>query len=67
MKQSSSNLGALVYEQTLLPKAFNSRPQPKLIFCDPEGQDDEPVGFTVKPSEDIPKNKLTIKKEICND
>lgn len=32
-----------------------------MVFCDPEGDDDEPVGFTAKPADDIKRNKLTEK------
>jgi len=32
-----------------------------LVYCEPEGEDDEPAGFTAKPADDIPSNKLTEK------
>lgn len=44
-----------------LPKALKVRPQPRLVFCDPENEDDDPPGFVSKPSDDIPRNKLVSK------
>ena len=37
------------------------RPYPKLVYCDPDMDDDEPSGFTAKPADDIPHNRLTDK------
>lgn len=39
-----------------------SRPQPRLLFIEPEESEDDGGGaFTANPADDIPRNKLTEK------
>ena len=39
----------------------HTRPNPHLVFCDPDFKDEAPTGFTAKPADDIPNNRLTEK------
>ena len=49
-----------LYTQSKI-KALIERPEPRLVFCDANVEEDEAVGFTAKPADDIPRNKLTEK------
>ena len=51
-------LASLVFEKNVVPRVLNVRPQPKLVYCDPDYDDDQPKGFTAKPADDIPRNRL---------
>lgn len=42
-------------------RAIGNRPQPNFVYCEPEGTNIDFQGFTAKPHEDIPKNRLTEK------
>jgi hypothetical protein len=44
-----------------VPRPLNTRPYQKLIYCDPNGDEDNDDGFTARPADDIPRNKLTDK------
>jgi len=45
----------------IVPPAMQNRPNPKLVYCDPEGETNVDIGFVAKPADDIPHNRLTEK------
>jgi len=49
------------FDTKTVPPAMQSRPHPKLVYCDPEGEEDVDTGFVAKPADDIPHNRLTDK------
>ena len=51
----------MVFDKKIVPRPLNKRPYQKLVFCDPNGDEEDEVGFTAKPSDDVPRNKLTAK------
>lgn len=50
-----------VFKKQQAPKAIVDRPKPRFNFCKPEEEPQQGKGFTAKPADDIPRNKLTEK------
>lgn len=57
----TGDLSTIVFDKKVVPRALNTRPYQKLVYCDPNGDEGEEKGFVAKPADDIPRNQLTDK------
>lgn len=55
------NLSKRLVEKNAVPRPYWQRPQHKLVMCKDAADEVEQPGFTAKPHEDIPRNRLTQK------
>ena len=55
------NLSQRLVEKRAVPRSYWNRPQHKLVVCNNAADEVEQTGFTAKPHEDIPRNRLTSK------
>lgn len=60
-RMSPRDLTSSVFSKKQAPMAITNRPKPKFNFCKPEEEPNHGSGFTAKPADDIPRNKLTEK------
>jgi len=52
----TGDLSTLVFDRKIMPKPLDSRPHQKLVYCDPNQDEQDVIGFVSKPADDIPRN-----------
>jgi hypothetical protein len=57
----TGDLSTLVFDRKIIPKPLDARPHQKLVYCDPNQDEPDVIGFVSKPADDIPRNQLTNK------